>query len=251
MQREDGRPPGSSIATRTWCSGLTALTLTETGDSTGIFSGHLTLAGATDDAANELEAASGDTITASYDDALDGEGSDPDAVTASLTVAESEDASEREKVTLCHTPGGNPGNGHTISVGGDAPQAHLAHGDTLGPCDEESLPPTKQEQQIEAFATFVKFDPSTEDQATAPSVTVKEMRAALAVAKTSSFTVAAKELGVSQPGLSRQVQRVEKVYGFNLFDRRARSAPPTPRGALVLEAFSDALNALARSVEAA
>ena len=109
----------------------------------------------------------------------------------------------------------------------------------------------KAEQQIEAFATFVKFDPSTEDQATAPSVTVKEMRAALAVAKTSSFTVAAKELAVSQPGLSRQVQRVEKVYGFNLFDRRARSAPPTPRGALVLEAFSDALNALARSVEAA
>ena len=109
----------------------------------------------------------------------------------------------------------------------------------------------KAEQQIEAFATFVKFDPSTEDQATAPSVTVKEMRAALAVAKTSSFTEAAKELGVSQPGLSRQVQRVERLYGFNLFDRHVKGSPVTPRGMLVLEAFNDTLNALARSVEAA
>ncbi len=107
------------------------------------------------------------------------------------------------------------------------------------------------EQQIEAFATFVRFDPSTEDQASAPTVTVREMRAALAVAKTSSFTVAAKELGVSQPGLSRQVQRVEKLYGFNLFDRHVKGSPVTPRGMLVLEAFNDTLNALARSVEAA
>ena len=107
------------------------------------------------------------------------------------------------------------------------------------------------ERQIEAFAAFVKFDPSTEDQATAPSVSVTEMRATLAVARTSSFTESAKELGVSQPGLSRQVQRVEKVYGFSLFDRRARTVPVTPRGQLVLEAFNDALNALARSVEAA
>ena len=70
------------------------------------------------------------------------------------------------------------------------------------------------------------------------------------MAKTGSFTVAAKELGVSQPGLSRQVQRVEKLYGFDLFDRHVKGSPVTPRGRLVLEAFNDALNALARSVEA-
>ena len=107
------------------------------------------------------------------------------------------------------------------------------------------------ERQIEAFAAFVKFDPSTEDQTDAPNISVTEMRAVLAVARTSSFTEAAKELGVSQPGLSRQVQRVEKVYGFSLFDRRVRPTPVTPRGQLVLEAFNDALNVLARSVEAA
>ena len=108
----------------------------------------------------------------------------------------------------------------------------------------------KAEQQIEAFATFVKFDPSTEDQATAPSVTVREIRATLAVARVGRFTEAAKELGVSQPGLSRQVQRVEKAYGFNIFYRRGPGAEVTPRGRLVLEAFNDALNALARSVQA-
>jgi hypothetical protein len=38
------------------------------------------------------------------------------------------------KVTLCHIPPGNPGNAHTITVGASAVPAHLAHGDTLGPC---------------------------------------------------------------------------------------------------------------------
>ena len=38
------------------------------------------------------------------------------------------------KVTLCHIPPGKPGNAHTITVGAPAVPAHLAHGDTLGPC---------------------------------------------------------------------------------------------------------------------
>ncbi len=45
--------------------------------------------------------------------------------------------SEPEKVTLCHIPPGNPSNAHTIAVGAAAVPAHLAHGDTLGPCPEE------------------------------------------------------------------------------------------------------------------
>ena len=38
------------------------------------------------------------------------------------------------KVVVCHTPPGNPDNQHTITVGSPAVQAHLKHGDTLGPC---------------------------------------------------------------------------------------------------------------------
>lgn len=41
------------------------------------------------------------------------------------------------KVTICHIPPGNPANAHTITVSEKAVPAHLAHGDTLGPC----LPP--------------------------------------------------------------------------------------------------------------
>jgi len=41
---------------------------------------------------------------------------------------------EPSQVTLCHKPPGNPQNAHTITVGQSAVQAHLNHGDSLGPC---------------------------------------------------------------------------------------------------------------------
>ena len=39
-----------------------------------------------------------------------------------------------DQVTICHRPPGNPENTQTITVGAPALPAHLAHGDTLGPC---------------------------------------------------------------------------------------------------------------------
>jgi hypothetical protein len=39
-----------------------------------------------------------------------------------------------QKVTICHIPPGNPANAHEISVSINALPAHLAHGDTIGPC---------------------------------------------------------------------------------------------------------------------
>ena len=41
---------------------------------------------------------------------------------------------DQNQVTLCHIPPGNPDNPQTITVGAAAVPAHLAHGDTLGPC---------------------------------------------------------------------------------------------------------------------
>jgi len=69
-------------------TGLTALTLTETGVDTGIFAASLDLAIATDDGASppQLEAEADDVVTASYDDALDDDGLDPAPVSAQLTV---------------------------------------------------------------------------------------------------------------------------------------------------------------------
>jgi len=44
---------------------------------------------------------------------------------------------ETGKAVICHIPPGNPGNQHTIEIGLDAVSAHLAHGDTQGPCSSE------------------------------------------------------------------------------------------------------------------
>lgn len=42
-----------------------------------------------------------------------------------------------EKVLICHIPPGRPENPQTISVSVNAVPAHLAHGDTEGPCPED------------------------------------------------------------------------------------------------------------------
>ena len=47
-------------------------------------------------------------------------------------------AIEGNKVTICHIPRGNPGRAHTIKVGLASLPAHEAHGDTIGPCPENS-----------------------------------------------------------------------------------------------------------------
>lgn len=41
------------------------------------------------------------------------------------------------KVAVCHIPPGNPENAHTIWISQNAVQAHLNHGDYLGPCNYE------------------------------------------------------------------------------------------------------------------
>lgn len=43
-------------------------------------------------------------------------------------------AKPAEKITLCHKPGTSAQ--HTLTVSANAAQAHLNHGDTIGPCAE-------------------------------------------------------------------------------------------------------------------
>ena len=134
------------------------------------------------------------------------------------------------------------------------PQERIASG-VIGSVLKAAKASTKAaqaaEQQINAFASFVNDTPTAKELSQIPDVGVKEMVAVLGVARLGSFTNTAIELGVSQPGLSRQVQRVEKVYGFEIFDRRVKGANLTPKGQLVIEAFTEAMSAIARSVKAA
>lgn len=43
-----------------------------------------------------------------------------------------------QNVTICHIPSGNPNNAQTITVDASSVDAHLSHGDYLGPCQESS-----------------------------------------------------------------------------------------------------------------
>ncbi len=53
-----------------------------------------------------------------------------------VSGADGEGDEEDETVEVCHVPPGNPSNAHTLTVGAGALPAHLAHGDTEGPCDD-------------------------------------------------------------------------------------------------------------------
>ena len=49
-----------------------------------------------------------------------------------INSGDDETSVEGEKVLICHKP--DKKGGHTISISSSAVPAHLAHGDTLGPC---------------------------------------------------------------------------------------------------------------------
>lgn len=62
------------------------------------------------------------------------------------------------------------------------------------------------------------------------SITLKQMRYALAVARTGHFGQAAEECAVSQPALSQQILALETLCGTPLFDRLKSGVRPTPFG---------------------
>jgi|GEM_PF-2409445 len=68
----------------------------------------------------------------------------------------------REKVTICHIPPDNPDNAHTIIMGRSALPAHIAHGDTIGPCGEEEEP---GEEEPEGNITICHIPPDNPDNA--------------------------------------------------------------------------------------
>ena len=56
-----------------------------------------------------------------------------------------------------------------------------------------------------------------------------------AVARSESFTSAARQLRISQPALSRTVQEIERTLRVRLFDRTSRRVRITPAGEAFLE----------------
>ncbi|MFD3851434.1 LysR family transcriptional regulator [Streptomyces microflavus] len=65
---------------------------------------------------------------------------------------------------------------------------------------------------------------------------LRHLEAVLQVAEAGSLGRAAARLGVSQPSLSAQLRRIERVAGGDLFVRSRSGVEPTPLGDFVLSA---------------
>ncbi len=76
------------------------------------------------------------------------------------------------------------------------------------------------------------------------TITLRQMRAAVTIARSGSFGRAAAELHISQPALTVQIRELEQALGLRLFDRGARGADPTPLGGELVETFSRVLREL-------
>src|ERR1700755_1549395 len=63
---------------------------------------------------------------------------------------------------------------------------------------------------------------------------LRHLRVVVAIAETGSVTKAASSLGLAQPALTAQLQRIERTLGGPLFERGRRGARPTALGELVL-----------------
>ena len=72
-----------------------------------------------------------------------------------------------------------------------------------------------------------------------------QLRYFLRVAELQNFTRAAEELGISQPALSRSIQRLEDELGQPVFERQARSLALTDAGTLLVSRAQHVLSVLA------
>jgi len=67
----------------------------------------------------------------------------------------------KDKITVCHIPPGNPENAVTIEVSESAADAHIAHGDTLGACEDEDDDTGDPEDTTPPVISDVTATPST------------------------------------------------------------------------------------------
>ena len=74
-----------------------------------------------------------------------------------------------------------------------------------------------------------------------PDLSFHDLRAVITVARTRHFGHAADELGLAQPTLSAQVQKVERTLAVTFFERSARKFLVTPAGERLLPLLREML----------
>lgn len=78
-----------------------------------------------------------------------------------------------------------------------------------------------------------------------------DFRLLLAIAQMGSISRAAQALGVSQPTVSRRIERLEETIGTRLLDRSLAGAVLTPEGQRIVEELGVAHDAIERAVRSA
>jgi DNA-binding transcriptional LysR family regulator len=76
------------------------------------------------------------------------------------------------------------------------------------------------------------------------NISLRQLRAFVAVARTSSFTLAAQSLHLTQSALSGQIKELEHILGLRLFDRTTRSSRLSEAGRNLYPQIDKILNEL-------
>ena len=106
--------------------------------------------------------------------------------------------------------------------------------------------PNKDPKTVRRPAAVAAGGAPDEAARLASQVTLKQLRAFVAVAQDGSFTAAARRLFVSQSAASALVRGLEKALGLKLLDRTTRRLELTPMGADLLPAAQRLLDDLLR-----
>ncbi|GGM41823.1 small neutral protease regulatory protein [Longimycelium tulufanense] len=69
-----------------------------------------------------------------------------------------------------------------------------------------------------------------------PELEIRHLRMLCAIADTGSLTQAATRLGLSQPALTTQLQRIERMVGAEVFERSRSGVRPTTYGRMLVDA---------------
>lgn len=78
---------------------------------------------------------------------------------------------------------------------------------------------------------------------------LRHLRALLSIREKGSITAAADSVSLSQPALTQGLAKLERQFGYTLFERRSGGMVPTPMGTIVIDRIGAALDHLSHAAK--